>query len=201
MPMSPQVRKLALTAHVTCTVGWLGALAAFLALAVAGLNSQDARLVQACYVAMGLTTWFVIVPLSLASLGTGLVQALGTPWGLFRHYWVLAKLVLTIIAVTVLLLKVPPISHLSAVASESGLSSSDLRGLRISVMIHAVGGMLVLIATTTLALYKPQGVIERSASVPRWVKGFAVVLLTLIVVVAHMIFTGQHGPGAHPLSP
>jgi hypothetical protein len=86
MTMTPRPRKFALTAHVACSVGWLGADVGFLALAVAGLTSQDAQLVRAAYLAMELTTWFVIVPLAFASLLTGLVQALGTKWGLFRHY-------------------------------------------------------------------------------------------------------------------
>jgi hypothetical protein len=38
MAMTPRLRKFALTAHVTSSVGWLGAVAAFLALAVAGLT-------------------------------------------------------------------------------------------------------------------------------------------------------------------
>lgn len=82
MTMPPHLRKLALTAHVTASVGWLGAVGAFLALAIAGLTSPDAHMVRAAYLGMDLTGWFVIVPLSFASLLTGLVQALVTPMGL-----------------------------------------------------------------------------------------------------------------------
>ena len=64
MIMSPGLRKFALTAHVTSSIGWFGAVAAFLALAIAGLTSQDAQIVRAAYLAMELTTWFVIVPLA-----------------------------------------------------------------------------------------------------------------------------------------
>ena len=71
--MSPDVRKLALTAHITASVGWLGAVAAFLALAVVGVTSEDAQVVRSAYIAMGLTGSFVIVPLSFVSLLTGLV--------------------------------------------------------------------------------------------------------------------------------
>ena len=112
MTMTPGLRKFALTAHVTTSVGWLGAVAAFLALAIAGLTSQDAHLLRAAYLAMELTAWSIIVPLSLASPLTGLVQSLGTPWGLFRHYWVLVKLLITIPASIVLLLHMQPIGHL-----------------------------------------------------------------------------------------
>jgi hypothetical protein len=58
---------------------------------------------------MELTGWYVIVPLAVAALLTGLVMALGTPWGLFRHYWVLISLVLTILATVVLLLHMPTV--------------------------------------------------------------------------------------------
>ena len=79
MVMTPRLRKFALTAHVTSSVGLLGAVAVFLALAIAGLTSQDARMVRAAYLAMNLTAEFVIVPLAFASLSIGIVQSLGTP--------------------------------------------------------------------------------------------------------------------------
>ena len=81
MIMKPGLRKFALTAHIITSVGWFGAIAAFLALSIAGMTSQDAQLVRAVYLVMGLTTWFVIVPLALASLLTGIVSSLGTKWG------------------------------------------------------------------------------------------------------------------------
>jgi len=78
MAMTPRVHKFALTAHVTSSVGWLGAVAGFLVLAVAGLTSRNVETVRAAYLAMELIAWFVIVPLSLASPLTGLVMSLGT---------------------------------------------------------------------------------------------------------------------------
>lgn len=157
MTMAPRLRKLALTAHVTSSVGWLGAVAGFLALAVAGLTSQDAQMVRAAYLAMESITRFVIVPLALASLLTGLVQSLGTTWGLFRHYWVLVKLVVTVLATIVLLLQTAPISYLAGVAAETTLASGDLREARISLVAHAGGGLLVLLVPQALSVYKPRG--------------------------------------------
>jgi hypothetical protein len=86
MMMSAGLRKLALTTHVSTSVGWLGAVAAFLALSIAGVSSQDSQIVRAAYLAMHLTTWYVIVPLCFASFLTGVIESLGTPWGLLRHY-------------------------------------------------------------------------------------------------------------------
>lgn len=157
MIMTPGLRKFALTVHVACSVGSLGAVAGFFALAVAGLVSQDAPIVRAAYLAMELTAWFAVLPLVLASLLTGIVQSLGTVWGLFRHYWVLAKLLLTVFVTIVLLLQMELIRYLAGVAAETTLSSADLRGLRWSPVIHAGGGLLVLLVPVALSLCKPRG--------------------------------------------
>ncbi len=94
--MTPALRKLTITAHVTFSVGWLGAVAAFLALSIAGLTTQDAEVVRGVYLSMNLISRFVIIPVCFAALATGLLQALGTPWGLFRYYWILLKFGLAI---------------------------------------------------------------------------------------------------------
>jgi Na+/phosphate symporter len=157
MTMAPSLRKFALSAHITSSVGLLGAIAGFLALALAGLTSQDARMVRAAYLAMEPIAWFVIVPLAFASLLTGVVQSLGTPWGLFRHYWVLVKLLLTVFAATVLLLKMELISYVAGVAAATTLSSADLRAARTELVSHATGGLLVLLIPMALSVYKPRG--------------------------------------------
>ena len=106
---------------------------------------------------MHLVTWFVIVPMSLAALLTGLVQSLGTPWGLFRHYWVVTKLLLTVLATILLLVHTQPIDRVAAVAAVSPLSSGDLWQLRFQLVGDASAALFVLFVTTTLSVYKPWG--------------------------------------------
>lgn len=158
MTMTPRLRKFALLMHITFSIGWIGADAGFLALAVAGLTSQNAQMVRAAYLAMGLIAWFVIVPLSFASLLTGLVQSLGTKWGLFRHYWVLVKFLIAIFATIVLLIHTQPIGLLANAAAKTTLSSADLREPRIQLVVAAGAGLLLLLVNTTLGVYKPRGV-------------------------------------------
>lgn len=157
MPMTPGVRKLALTAHVTSSVGWFGAVAAFLSLAIAGLASNNAQTVRAAYLAMKLITWAVVVPASIAALLTGIVQSLGTTWGLFRYHWVVAKLALTIVATIILLVHTQPIGRVAAVAATSVLSSSDLHQLRLQLLADAGAALMALVVATTLSVYKPWG--------------------------------------------
>jgi hypothetical protein len=155
--MTPRVRKIALTAHVTSSVGWIGAVAVFLVLALAGLNSKDFETVRAAYVSMELTGWFVIVPLALASLLTGLVQALGTAWGLFRHYWVLVKLVITVLATVILLVHMRPIGHMAEAVRRATLDDGELGGLRIQLVADAGAALVVLLVAVVLSVFKPQG--------------------------------------------
>src|SRR5258708_7924902 len=108
--MSPGVRKFALIVHLTSSVGWIGAVLAYLALGIAAVTSPDAQRVRAAWTAMDLTGWWAIVPLAIAALLTGLVMSLATHWGLFRPYWVLISPALTILCTVVLLLHMPTVS-------------------------------------------------------------------------------------------
>lgn len=155
--MTPRLYKLALTTHITVSVGWLGAVAGFLALALAGLTSQEAQMVRAAYLSMGLTAWFVIVPLSLASLPSGLALSLGTRWGVFQHYWVLVKLFITVLATIMLLVHLRPIGHLAAVVAETTLARGELAGLRLQLVANAGTALVALLAATALSIYKPWG--------------------------------------------
>jgi hypothetical protein len=153
-----RVRRFALTAHVTASVGWLGAVAGVLALAIAGVTSEDAQTVRAAYIAMDLTGWYVLVPLALASFLTGLVQSLVTNWGLFRHYWVLAKLLINVVATVVLLMYTQTLGSLADMAAETTFSGDDLSAVRSpSPVLHAGVGLLLLLAAVALAVYKPRG--------------------------------------------
>ncbi|HET9588043.1 MAG TPA: hypothetical protein VFO91_04555 [Anaerolineales bacterium] len=155
--MRPGLRKFVRTAHITFTVGWLGAVAAFLALGIAGLTSRDSQIVSAAYLGMDLITRFVIVPLSLAPLLlTGPILSLGTPWGLFSHYWILIKLGINLLSTFILLVHLQPIAYLAGVASEGTLSHAD-RSLQIQMVVASGAGLLALLAATGLAVYKPRG--------------------------------------------
>jgi hypothetical protein len=161
--VTPSLRLFMLTAHILSSVGLLGAIAAFLALSITGLTSQDALTVRGVYLAMDLIARLVIVPLAFAALLTGVVQSLGTPWGLFRHYWVLLKLLLTVFATTVLLLKMELIRYVANRAASTTLSSADLHDARLQLVVHAAGGLLVLLVPVVLSVYKPRGMTRYGA--------------------------------------
>ncbi len=152
--MATGLRKLVLAVHLTASLGWLGAVMAYVALGISATRTADAEVVRSAWTAMELVGWVVIVPLAVASLVTGVVVSLGTPWGLVRHYWVLISLGLTILATAVLLLHMPSVSATARIARESdGAQLAQLGG----DLGHAVGGLVVLLVVTVLNVYKPQG--------------------------------------------
>lgn len=152
--LTPALRKLNLTAHIASSAGWFGAVAVFLALAIASLTSPDDQVVKGACFAMSVAGWFVILPLAISSLLTGVVQGLGTSWGLVRYYWVFAKLVLTALATLVLLLKMKLIS---AVAASAVSFNGDFRQARLELLVHAAGGLVILLTATVLSVFKPWG--------------------------------------------
>jgi len=154
--LPPAVRKLALAVHLGCSVGWVGAVVAYLALDITVATSEDIAAVRAAWMAMALVVSWAIVPLALASLATGLLMALGTKWGLFRHWWVLISLVLTVLAVVVLLSEADIISRSAAIAAGASTTSAELRALP-PTLVHSIGGLMVLLVVQILNVYKPRG--------------------------------------------
>ena len=152
--MTPGLRKAALSVHLTVSVGWIGAVIAYLGLGVAAVRSDDAQTIRAAWAGMELTGWYVIVPLALTSLLTGIVMALGTKWGLFRHYWVLISFLLTIVATAILLLHMPTVTSTAAVAKEADAATLDGLG---GDLLHPAIGLVLLLVIQVLNFYKPRG--------------------------------------------
>lgn len=156
MQLSAGARKAALVTHVVTSVGWLGAVAAFLVLAVVAVRSGDAVTVRALYVAMDVLGAGVLVPLSLASFASGLLPSLGTSWGLFRHWWVITKLALSTVATAILLLYTSTLSALGDAASSPTLTDDAVLPSG-SPVLHATGALVVLLVAAALSVFKPKG--------------------------------------------
>lgn len=160
--MRPGVRQVALVAHVSASVGWSGVVVVYLALALAAVTTDDPGLARAAYVAMDWASWTVLVPFAVASLLTGLVQSLGTRWGLFRHYWVVFKLALTLLATGVLLLYTRTLTAYGDAARLPHPTAREATLLQSpSIVLHAAAAALMLLTATVLAVFKPRGLTPR----------------------------------------
>lgn len=154
MTMTSPVRKFALAVHLVASVGWIGAVLAYVALGITARASDETATVRAAWVSMELIGWYVLVPSALGSLLTGIVLALGTKWGLFRYYWVVCALVLTTLATVVLVLHMPDVSAMTDVARTA--DASHLRAMG-GDLFHSLLGLGVLLVVLVLNIYKPPG--------------------------------------------
>ena len=152
--MSRRWRKLVLTGHLVASLGWIGAAASYLGLAVTAASTSSPSTVRAMWTAMEVVGWFVIVPLAVAALVTGVVVAVGTRWGLLDHYWVVLSLLLTALATGVTVLHMPTVSAVAARADRA--SDIELRALG-GDLLHPGLGLVVLLVVTALNVYKPRG--------------------------------------------
>lgn len=158
MSMARPLRQLLLTAHIVASVGWLGAVASFFALAVVGLQSGDEQIVRGLDAGLGLIGRSLILPLCLASLATGLAQSLASPWGLLRHYWVVLKLAITVVSTAILLLHLQSIDYLATRATASAFTVEADLPVRLKLVVTSGAAVLALLAATVLSVYKPKGV-------------------------------------------
>lgn len=206
LTMPTGFRKFMLTAHITFSVGWLGAVTGFLALNIAALNSRDMQIIRGAYIAMDLIGWYIILPASILALVTGIIQSLGTKWGLLKHYWVLIKLLLTIGSTILLLLHMQPISYVAELASTSPLPDSELRNNGSKLLTKAIAALLVLFVTTIISVYKPWGktgygqdknkeayTSESKTSKP-WGRYIiiAIICFVLFIIIKHLLSGGMH---------
>lgn len=153
--MRPRLRKLVLVAHVTTSVGWIGAVIVFLVVLAVGMTTRDPETARAVFLVLKPAAWFGLVPLALASLLIGIVQSLGTTWGLLKHYWVLCKLFITAFSTFVLLMYMRTFDLLADLAADPRTDPALLRNP--SPLIHGVAALALLLTAAALSVYKPAG--------------------------------------------
>ena len=146
--------------HVVSSVGWLGAVGASLALAMAGVLADPATS-RASYVSLEVLGWTTLLPLALASLVSGIGQSFVSSWGLLRHYWVVVKLWINVIAAAVLVLYMGTLRGLA----DTARSVDDTSTESASPLIHSAGALILLIIATLLSVLKPRGLTRHGARV------------------------------------
>jgi hypothetical protein len=141
-----RTRNVVLTVHIVVSVGLLGDSAGFLAVAIRRSLSNDPAMIESSHELLGMFALFFGIPLSFLTLITGVALGMGTRFGVFRHGWVIAKLVLivTVIIVGATVLR-PVLSDDAGADSGSGM-----------LIAGAAYDVVALTAATALAVFKPR---------------------------------------------
>jgi hypothetical protein len=155
-------RKTVLLAHIVVAIGWLGVTATFVVLTVAMLGVRDIATLRSAYAMHELMVTWLARPAALATLGSGLVLALATPWGLLRHWWVPAKLVL-LVATVALTVTVSPDALRYAVDHAEAAGTTAYTDVQHTLVLMAVYHVVMIGAAAALSVFKPGGRVRRRA--------------------------------------
>lgn len=148
----PSVRKTITVVHVVSSVALLGEVWGLVLLNLTATLTGDGTLAHSAYRLMSVLVFGGGIPLSLTALVSGVALAVGSPWGLTRHVWVFAKLVLLIAVILAGMLLFTP--EAMADATAGGAAPSAGRGWW---QVTVVSCQLVMLLTaTSLSVFKPR---------------------------------------------
>lgn len=139
-----RARHTLLTVHIAVAVGLLGDSAGFLAVAIRRASSDDPSFVDAAHDLLGMFALLFGIPLSFLALLTGVALGLGTPWGVLRYPWVIAKLLLIVSVIVV------GATVLRPVLTDDSATTGNM-----PLIVGASWDVAALTAATALAVFKP----------------------------------------------
>jgi uncharacterized membrane protein len=145
--MTPRLRRAVLTVHIVASVGLLGELAAFFAVALRAATTDDPALAAAAYELLGMFSLAFGIPLSMLALATGIALGLGSKWGVLRHGWVTAKLGLIVSVIAVGALVIGP---------SVGAMRTGAGGREAVVVVAAAYDVVALSLAVGLSVFKPR---------------------------------------------
>lgn len=156
-PLRRPARRAFLVVHVAASAGWPGLTLGLLALAVTAATTESGPMIEATCRSMKVFTDWLVIPVALLTLISGLVLSLRTKWGLARHRWVYTKFWLTLITITASLFALRPAVNNAVDTISSGTPLTEPRDL---VMGPAVS-LTTYIFMTVISVLKPWGLTRR----------------------------------------
>jgi hypothetical protein len=140
-----------LSAHILCTIAWLGPAFCYLVVAILAATTLDPSLVKAAYTVFGLLEHTLVLGAAAGTAVTGVLLSVMTNWGLTRWYWIIVKAIAT-----------PLVIMLELFALESLLQQAMGGGVPHNQLIGGFAGHLATMsAIVVISVLKPWG--QRSA--------------------------------------
>lgn len=152
-PLKRPARRAVLVVHVAASAGWLGLTLGLLALALTANTTESAGMIEAACLSMKVFTDWLVLPLALLTLATGLILSLGTKWGLARHRWVYTKFWLTLATTTASVFALRPgVADAAETAAAGGVLSDPL-----DLVMGPAVSLSTYVFMTVISVLKPWG--------------------------------------------
>lgn len=159
-PVGRRTRKAMVVVHIVVSLGWMGAGAANVVLALTALLG-DQTLHHACYRFIQQIDTFLVIPAAFTALITGIALGLATPWGVLRYWWVLLKLIITTVVIVASTFGIGVWVELSIEATRGGGTSP----YALPIVVGALANIAAFLIMTWLSVVKPGGEVRPTTSV------------------------------------
>jgi uncharacterized membrane protein len=140
-------RRAVLTLHIVASVGLLGEIAGFFAVALSAATTDDPAAAAASYDLLALFSAAFGIPLSFLALGSGILLGVTSKWGVLKYWWVTVKLVLLVSVILVGALVLGP----GVNAMRTGAGGAEAR-----IVAGAGYDVVALTIATGLSVFKPR---------------------------------------------
>lgn len=159
--VTPRTKKALVTTHVIFSGGWLGVGVVMVTLTVLGLRSDDTGTVRVSYELLELFDMTILPWSSIGAILSGIAVSLTSKWGLARHYWILAKLLIAIAIIAsafgFLHRWVVSAAERSAQVTATGGDLAAVGDLRVWLVTGFGVAVFFVTVATVLSVYKPWG--------------------------------------------
>ena len=166
MPLSARTRKLLLLVHIAAAGTWLGLDLVLGILVLTTLAGDPTGAGAAAASLAAVATWPLVVA-GLLTLASGVMLGLGTKYGLVRYWWVLVKLVVNVVLVTLVVLVLWPGISAVGEAGRTALVVGESPVMPATLVFPPIVSSTALIVAMTLSVFKPWSRIRRPAGTPR----------------------------------
>jgi hypothetical protein len=161
--LSARARKLTLLVHIAAAGAWLGLDLVLGILIVTGLTSGDPTAAAASALSLAAFATWPLVAVGAVTLASGVLLGLGTKYGLVRYWWVLVKLVVNIVLVTLVVVLLWPGIASAAEAGRTAIADDTALAVRWNMVFPPIVSSTAVIVAMTLAVFKPWGRVRRTA--------------------------------------
>ena len=164
--LSPRTRKTVLLTHIASAGTWLGMDLVLGVLVFTSFTAGDAPAAAAAASIASFTTW-PLVTVGLLTLATGVLLGLGSKYGLVRYWWVLVKLVLNVVLVTLVIVVLAPGTEVLAGTALESLAAGTAPELDATLVFPPIVSSMAVMVAMTLSVFKPWGRLGAGRARPR----------------------------------
>lgn len=150
-------RRVTLIVHIVAAGAWIGIDVVLGVLATTALATGNTDTEALAFRALGTFVVWPLLAAGLLTLASGVILGLGTNYGLVRYWWVAIKLAANVVLVALVIVALRPGLDEARTHGEALAAGNPSEIATSNLLFPPVVSLTVLIAATTLSIFKPWG--------------------------------------------